>query len=210
MGRHVAPRTPRRWKPPVIIALVLITAAVPTLITGTGTAAVEAPPVIRAAPDVTAPADHPTDFPREPVTLTTAPPHPGMGLTEFLAIYEGTRTVLPGYSTAECMAIFSHYNYTAVLGDSYSAPGAQDLWLSNSWTAYDRIPAAQPAQPGDVVIWSGHFGAYQGGGYGHVAIVVKDLGADLAAFGQNPNAATTLTLSKHGVLGYLRPRHLNP
>jgi cell wall-associated NlpC family hydrolase len=133
-----------------------------------------------------------------------------MSFTAFLAAFEGTRTVLPGYSTAECVAIFQRYNALVVRGDGYGAVGAQNLWTDNSWTAYSRVPATEPAQRGDVVIWSGSSGAYLGGGYGHVAIVVTDNGPTLAAFGQNPNPATILTLSKSGVLGYLRPHAINP
>ncbi|MGJ3191229.1 CHAP domain-containing protein [Paenarthrobacter sp. FR1] len=139
-------------------------------------------------------------FDRPKVTKTASPPapaaHPGMSLSMFLAKYEGTCTILPGYTTAECMAIFSSYHYDAVLGRPYSSPGAKDLW-PQEWAGYEKIPASQPAQPGDVVTWSGRYGSYQGGGYGHVAIFIRDNGNDtLNAFGQNPNAATALTLSK--------------
>ncbi|WP_157693477.1 CHAP domain-containing protein [Pseudarthrobacter equi] len=131
-----------------------------------------------------------------------------MSLAQFIAKYEHTYQVLPGYSTAECMALFSHYNYQLVHGDAYSAPGAQDVWLSNTWSAYDRIDASQPARRGDVVLWSGSFGAYQGGGYGHVGIVLEDHGGTLLALSQNPTPIVRLELSKYGVLGYLRPHNL--
>lgn len=168
-------------------------------------------------PAITAPAGAVLTFPRPQVTTIPAPPpppapppFPGIGLTDFMAAYAGKFVILPGYTTAECVAIFSHYNYEAVLGDGYSAPGAQDLWLHNTWTAYDRIPADHTAQRGDVAIWSGTAGAYLGGGAGHVAIVLADHGSTISTFSQNPNPAEVLELSKFGVLGYLRPHHLNP
>jgi hypothetical protein len=160
---------------------------------------------------ITAPASAVLTFERPRVATTPAPPRfTGMGLADFISRYTGRAVILPGYTTAECVAVFSHYNAEAVLGDAYSAPGAQDLWLTNTWTAYDRVPATEPAKRGDVVVWSGSFGAYLGGGYGHVAIVLSDNGATLTTLSQNPNPTGVLELSKYGVLGYLRPHHLNP
>lgn len=206
MGRHAAPRPRRRpWPLSVPLAAVLV------LSTGSGTAAPDNPAqAVHWAP--AAAADAVLVFDRSLVTTTPAPPpsqFAGMSLAAFLAAFEGTRTILPGYDSAECMAVFSHYHYAAVIGRPYSSPGAKDLW-PQAWDEYDKVPASQPAQLGDVVTWSGAYGAYTGGGFGHVAIVIRDNGDTLDAFGQNPGAATTLTLSKSGVLGYLRPRHLNP
>lgn len=210
MGRHAAPR-PRSNHRPVILAAAL------ALLTGAG--AVTGPTPQADPPGLSQPITAPAValvFERPQVTSsrsrnppTTPTSGAGMSLTAFLLLYEGTRTILPGYSTAECMAIFSHYHYAAVLGRPYSSPGAKDLW-PQSWDEYEKVPADQPAQRGDVATWSGSYGAYTGNGYGHVAIVITDNGDTLDAFGQNPNAATTLTLSKSGVLGYLRPRTLNP
>jgi hypothetical protein len=152
-------------------------------------------------------------YDRVQVTTTPAPPPPapfaGMGFTDFQDRYLGKYTILPGYSRAECVAIFRHFNTFATHGDPYSAPGAQDLWNIN-WTRYDRIPPGEPARAGDAAIWSGSFGDYRGGGWGHVAIVLADHGDTLTAISQNPNPAAVMTLTKPGLLGYLRPHQLNP
>jgi hypothetical protein len=210
VGRHVA----HRKKVPV--RNILIASVAVALIFGvaaTAFPAVSAPVEQPLAAEnqlvpVVAPDGVSIAFERPSVSTVAAPVDERMSLSEFIAMYEGTYQVLPGYSTAECMALFSHYNYQLVHGDAYSAPGAQDVWLSNTWSAYDRIDASQPAQRGDVVLWSGSFGAYQGGGYGHVGIVLEDHGGTLLTLSQNPTPIVQLELSKSGVLGYLRPKNL--
>lgn len=204
MGRHAAQR---KRRPRILASLILAAALVPATGTGAAPDPARTDPVAQAritAPDATLTFERP-----QVTTVAGPPPFRGMSLAAFLATYEGTSTVLPGYSTAECMAVFSAYHYSAVLGRPYSSPGAKDLW-PQAWDEYDKIPATEPARRGDVVTWAGDHGAYLGGGNGHVAIVIADHGNSLAAFGQNPNPATTLELSKSGVLGYLRPKHLNP
>lgn len=208
MRKHANARPRSPW-PALAAALVLIA--------GTGAAPPRQPeehrtePVTEALQVIAAPPAH-LAFERPAVTTEAAPPPPppfaGMGLTDFQARYEGHYTVLPGYSTAECMAIFSHYNAEAVLGDTYSAPGAEDLW--HAWNAYDQVPATEPARAGDVAVWSGSFGAYLGGGFGHVAIVLADGAGTITTLSQNPNPTAVLELSKSGLLGYLRPHRLNP
>jgi hypothetical protein len=83
-------------------------------------------------------------------------------------------------------------------------------------SAYERVPASQPAEPGDQAIWSDSYWYYPAT---HVAVVVKD-GPQLLCMSQNstPSVAgnpypgqstgpTTLQhLPKGGLLGYLRPR----
>lgn len=208
MGKHAAPRPRTPW-PALGAALVLI------MSTGAAPPREASTPPAAAAPAAAAQTIQAQDaalaYPR--VTVTTAPApakFAGLGLGSFQATYEGLRIILPGYSTAECMAVFSHYNYEAVHGDSYNAPGAQDLWLTNDWTRYDRIPADAPARAGDVAVWAGSFGAYRGGGYGHVAIVLTDQGDTITALSQNPNPTAVMALSKSGLFGYLRPHELNP
>lgn len=208
MRKHAAARTRSPW-PALAAALVLVTS--------TGAAPPRTPEETPAAPatgalqTIAAPAAH-LAYDRPAVGTVAAPPPPppftGMGLAAFQAAYEGHFTILPGYSTPECMAIFSHYNAEAVQGDTYSAPGAKDLW--HAWNAYDQVPASAPAQRGDVAVWSGSHGAYLGGGYGHVAIVLADGPGTITTLSQNPNPTAVLELSKDGLLGYLRPHRLNP
>jgi hypothetical protein len=215
MGKHTAPRKRSPW-PAMSVALVLVmsTGAAPPREAPTSPAAAQEAPAraeaIQAAPVALA-------YERPSVATQAAPapappPPPrfaGMGLTRFQAAYEGRRVILPGYSTAECMAVFSGYHYASVRGRPYSSPGAKDLW-PQAWTEYEKIPASAPTQPGDVAVWSGSFGAYQGGGWGHVAIVLADHGGTITALSQNPTPTAVMELSKSGLLGYLRPRQLNP
>lgn len=220
MGRHVAERRKRpvRYKLTATAAIVFISSAVAAVIPAPAGSVEQPLAADLPLSPVVAPSDASIAFERPSVTTQPAPsvaptapvasPDNRMSLSGFIARYEGTYQVLPGYSTAECMAVFSHYNYKVVGGDPYNAPGAQDVWLSNTWTAYDRIPADQPSQRGDVVLWSGSFGAYQGGGYGHVAIVLEDHGSTMLTLSQNPTPVVQLELSKSGVLGYLRPKSL--
>lgn len=211
MGKHAAPRKRSPW-PAMAAALVLVmsTGAAPPQEAHTPPAAAQEAPAqaeaIQAAPVALA-------YERPAVATLPAPPPPprftGMGLTRFQAAYEGRRVILPGYSTAECMAVFSGFHYGAVRGRPYSSPGAKDLW-PQAWAEYAKIPASEPARPGDVAVWSGSFGAYQGNGWGHVAITLADRGGTITALSQNPNPTAVMELSKSGLLGYLRPLQLNP
>lgn len=112
----------------------------------------------------------------------------------------------------ECVALFFQYNQDVVAGEAYGAPGACNLWTTTGgqpyiWNSYDRIPNNQDMKYGDVVIWSGSYGSYPNGGYGHVAIYVSDNGGGRGNFfSQNPNPAQILNLSYNGIIGYLRPK----
>lgn len=203
MGKHAAPRT----RPAGRITAAALTLALTAMLAPASPVPVTGPEAGAALPAASVPVTAPADVQGPDFTRTAVPaptPRPVPPLELFLAQWEGLSPILPGYTTAQCVAIFSHYHYDVIGGGSYSVIGAKDLW-DRTWTEYAKIPASEPAQPGDVVIWAGDHGAYQGGGYGHVAIVVADHGQTLAAFGQNPNPATTLELSKAGVRGYLRP-----
>lgn len=206
MGKHSLPRRRLPWRLGVA-ALALAFLAAMTPVSPVPATAPEAGAHTPARPGLTVPADAPApDFTRTPVPpVLQLPSAPVITpLVSFLGTWSGRSPILPGYSSAQCVAIFSLYHYDVVGGAPYSVQGAQDLWAL-PWHEYARVPATDPALPGDIVIWSGSHGAYQGGGYGHVAIVVADHGPTLAAFGQNPNPAAILELSKSGVLGYLRP-----
>ena len=68
--------------------------------------------------------------------------------------------------------------------------------------AYKQIPPGSKAKKGDVACWDSSWG----GGYGHVAIVLDDLGSSLKTLTQNPGPAHIDTLGKNGLMGYLRPK----
>lgn len=65
----------------------------------------------------------------------------------------------------------------------------------------------KPAQAGDVVSWDEGWGwleEYQEY-FGHVAVVVQDLGEKLEVIQQNPKPMHKATVNKNGLVGYARP-----
>lgn len=132
-----------------------------------------------------------------------------MDTAAFIGTYNGQSIVIPGYSTAECVAVFWRYNQDVGVSEAYSAPGACNLWTTVDgqpylWDTYDRIPAGE-GRPGDFAIWSGSSGPYHNGGWGHVALLVQDRGNGWADFfSQNPGACSIRPLRTDGILGYLR------
>lgn len=116
---------------------------------------------------------------------------------------------IPGYKTAECVAPFWKFN-RAHEKESYSANGAINLWTQNGlpyiWDTYARMTGN--LIPGDWAIWSGSHGAYQNGGYGHVAMYLRDSKrAGYAIFAsQNPGAFREMELSLSGTVGHLRQK----
>ena len=70
----------------------------------------------------------------------------------------------------------------------------------NQW--FTRYPASVAAQPGDVAFWE--WGSPVGPN-SHVAVVVEDRGGSVYCMTQNPGPNRYATLSKAGLLGYLRP-----
>lgn len=69
---------------------------------------------------------------------------------------------------------------------------------------FTQVAADQPAQPGDVAIWE--YGSSPATPNSHIAVVVEDRGSSLYLMTQNPGASRYGTITKTGVLGYLRPR----
>lgn len=133
-----------------------------------------------------------------------------MGITpqQFIQKYRGKRVYIPGYSTAECVALFWAYNNEVNKGEHYSAPGAWNLWQQGGqpyiWETYERTTVFTP---GAWAIWSGVSGAYPNGGAGHVAQAIrKNSNGTGVFFSQNPGAANQQILSLDGIVGYLVPK----
>lgn len=126
-------------------------------------------------------------------------------LDAHLKSLKGKSNLWPGIPGAQCMVIFASVNLL-LDGPEYSAPGAKDLWANPALAAgYKQLSAATTPRFGDIAIWDHTWGA----GWGHIAVVVEDLGnGNLWAFGQNPGVAMSSTLKKAGLLGYLRPKNL--
>jgi len=115
----------------------------------------------------------------------------------------------------QCVMLFREWNIRNNGSEPYSAEGACNLWTTRGghayiWDGYDRI-AAGAGRYGDFTIWSGYTGAYPNGGYGHVAMLLKDNGNGTGQFlSCNPGPVSERTLSYAGVLGHLRPKVAPP
>ncbi|QKY78972.1 minor tail protein [Arthrobacter phage Jinkies] len=107
---------------------------------------------------------------------------------------------MDGAYGAQCVDLANHYHIYCVGG------GSQVIANGNQWFAnapdslYSKVTGT--AMAGDIACWNGFYG----GGYGHVAIVLEDLGGSLKVMTQNPGPANITTLSKQGIQGYLRPK----
>lgn len=136
--------------------------------------------------------------------------------TDYLASVNGVALNVDGNYGAQCWDLWSHYAVN-VLGVTYWRTGTNagggcpqhsgytcGLWKTfggsglNQWfTPHTGIP-----QRGDVAIWE--WGSPVGPN-SHVAIVVEDRGGSVYCMTQNPGPSHYATLSKAGILGYLRP-----
>lgn len=140
-----------------------------------------------------------------------------MDLQGFINTYNGTYVDYDGAYGAQCADLFNQYTQDVVGGNPHASSylGAQEIGL-NSLTfggVYEQYPSSILGKAGDVVIWSGSFGAYLGGGYGHVAIMVEDEveGTGIVrVISQNPGPAHIMNLSTNGCIAYLRPVRANP
>jgi hypothetical protein len=111
----------------------------------------------------------------------------------------------------QCVAVANQYEADVVGGSWINANIASDWFKYYALDAvekklYNTIPASDPAQKGDLAVWR----TYPTSGKPHIALVLADHGADIACFTQNPGAAHKETLTKKGLLGYLRPKKFIP
>jgi len=99
------------------------------------------------------------------------------------------------------------YSRDVIGGGFLSGNGAKDIW-NTAGAKWQRFPVGgangEPGGKGDLAVW----GPSWGGGFGHIAIVLADQGGSLKTFTQNPGPAQVATLSKNGLIGYLRPKGL--
>lgn len=133
-------------------------------------------------------------------------------VNSFVANYQGHGVDTDNAFGNQCVDLFNLYNREVVGGAQIGTPvtgGARDLYEAFPASAaetYERIPAGQTAQPGDVAVW----GATASNQWGHVAMVVSAEPNGLKVFQQNgfnPGGAAYLDIhSYNGLLGYLRPK----
>jgi hypothetical protein len=104
---------------------------------------------------------------------------------------------------AQCVDVFKFYNRDVVGGPPVLGNGNGYYWQDVLLGKYTRLGPGVTPQFGDVACW----GSYYGGVYGHIALVVKDLGNGwMEVFSQNPSPAKYQNLSKQGLQGFLRPK----
>lgn len=123
----------------------------------------------------------------------------------FVARYNNT---LINNGGVQCVALANQYNANVVGGGWISANWASD-WYNYFYydtveqDKYIRLDASQQPQKGDLAVWS----KYGGNGLPHIALVVNPLsGNSISCFTQNPSPAHVETLTRTGLLGYVRPK----
>ena len=135
---------------------------------------------------------------------------------DYLASVNGQPIDVDGNWGPQCWDLWSHYAMTQFGasmwqtstdsgGNVHVSGYACGIWHGfggNLNWAFSPVGPDQPAQRGDVAIWE--YGSAVGP-LSHVALVVEDRGGALYCMTQNPGNAHYDTLSKDGLLGYLRP-----
>ncbi|WNN95972.1 minor tail protein [Arthrobacter phage Hirko] len=169
-------------------------------------------PLHRAAPvkvSCQRPIDPKVEPPQSAATSTTGAPGasgtPTAGVAgafdRFAAKYRGVAIDADGAFGAQCVDLTKRYA-KELFGVNISGNGNQ--WFANGAAsgAFTQISKDATPMKGDIACW----GAFYGGGYGHVAIVIANNGGSLRVLTQNPGAVHEDTLSKQGLQGYLRPK----
>lgn len=134
-------------------------------------------------------------------------------IASFIRFAEGKTLGIAPY-IGQCVMLFREWNIRNNGSEPYSAEGACNLWTTRGghayiWDGYNRVTG--PGRYGDFTIWSGFAGAYPNGGYGHVAMFLKDNGNGTGQFlSCNPGPVSVRTLSLSGILGHLRPKVVPP
>ncbi|GAA1702911.1 CHAP domain-containing protein [Dietzia cercidiphylli] len=141
-----------------------------------------------------------------------APAHAAMSVDQFVAKHNGGKWDFDGAYGAQCVDLIQFYNRD-VVGAPRLSGNAKDLFGNASGTHYHKLGSGTAPVKGDVAVW----GASVGGGYGHAGIVLADQGGSVRILSQNNHApynGTTpteiISMSKAGIIGYLRPKNLTP
>ena len=109
---------------------------------------------------------------------------------------------------AQCADVGMQYA-TDVFGIGMVSGNGTDYWRNAALMPHcDAVPVSQPPRYGDIVSWSGSYGAYTNGGYGHIAIYISgDPASGSCMFlSQSPGAARVMPLSTSGIQGWMRPK----
>lgn len=132
---------------------------------------------------------------------------------QFVSAHEGVVTDVDGAYGGQCWDLWSSYAQECC-GVSQAATSTTSGYADSVYTAkyeasselqarFDKIGTDAAARAGDVAFW-----AYGSSSYpqSHVAIVIQDNGENLLCLSQNPGPAHRVSLTKSGLVGYLRPK----
>jgi surface antigen len=142
---------------------------------------------------------------RNPYLTGTVAKGSGGAVDTWVGNVNGRAIDMDGAYGAQCVDLANHYHIYAVGGASQVIANGNQWFANAPESLYIKISGSAGAAKGDIACWNGFYG----GGYGHVAIVLEDLGGSLKVMTQNPGGAHVDTLSKQGIQGYLRPRKFN-
>ena len=136
-----------------------------------------------------------------------------MTIDEFTARYEGVTVDVDGAYGGQCWDLWSRYAQD-VAGVPQADTNTTDGWACSVYTtkyeqsaalqaAFDKLPASATPIKGDVAFWNNPGWASLSN---HVAIVLADQGDTVLCLSQNPGPPQRMALTKHGIIGYLRPK----
>lgn len=135
-----------------------------------------------------------------------------MELLDFVKEYLGKKVDYDGVYGAQCVDLFRQYTEEVLNIPEHTGAveGAADLWrnyqnLPIEKKYFTRIANLLHAEPGLVAVWD----KTPNNTYGHVAIVLADMGTDLLVIEQNGFTQKGVELkyrSKLNLLGYLERR----
>lgn len=135
-----------------------------------------------------------------------------MELTGFVNTYIRLKVDFDNAYGAQCVDLFRQYCVDVLGIDEHTGPveGAADLWrnwqnLPVERKYFTRVASILKAEPGYVAIWD----KTPTNQYGHVAIVLADMGNELLVIEQNgfsQKGAELKYRSKNYLLGYLERR----
>lgn len=130
----------------------------------------------------------------------------GSRIDSLMKSYEMRSIDVDGAFGAQCYDLAQKY-VTDLKGVGMIRANGKDFWRHPSLTgSFTPVAAGSPPRKGDVVSWAGSWGAYPNGGYGHVAIYSHSFKGTDFFLSQNPGPSRTQPLSRHGVLGWMRPK----
>ena len=135
----------------------------------------------------------------------------------FVKKYDGKLVDVDG-NGAWCVDIAKVYAKDVAGAPAYTtlSGNGKDWTAPNGpWSSYfTQVPANALVKAGDIVSWGSPQGVVDGVVYGHVGVAVADskAGQPIKVFSQRQSASTaaacTITLSRTGFLGGLRPKNL--